>query len=312
MLLFPGKKSCDPLSPDYVPSVFSFVPEAVQQKKKANLERYLERQHLKSQRSVAASTLLALKEGSRSTVPGKIEEADAVVDVVPEEPVIKDGSCCTHGTSISTQTDVTGDHMERLERQCQALQTEVHNLREKVEGLTLNETTLSTNDEKVRFYTGLSSYLVFIGLFSHMQEHIRDIQGISKFQQFFMTLMRLRLNLSYQDLGYRFSVHISTISRVFQNCIDICNSILVPALIVWPDRELVRHTLPACFRKQYSKCISIIDCFEVFIERPADLKARAQTWSSYKNHNTAKFLISITPQGTVSQFCVFWLGRTSK
>ena len=55
----------------------------------------------------------------------------------------------------------------------------------------------------------------------------------------------------------------------------------------------------------------IIDCFEVFIERPTNLLARAQTFSSYKHHNTIKILIGITPQGTVSFVSEPWGGRTS-
>ena len=39
---------------------------------------------------------------------------------------------------------------------------------------------------------------------------------------------------------------------------------------------------------------------EVFIERLSDLLARAQVWSNYKHHSTVKFLIGITPQGTIS------------
>ena len=36
------------------------------------------------------------------------------------------------------------------------------------------------------------------------------------------------------------------------------------------------------------------------MERPSDLLARAQVWSNYKHHSTMKFLIGITPQGTIS------------
>ena len=39
--------------------------------------------------------------------------------------------------------------------------------------------------------------------------------------------------------------------------------------------------------------------------------ARAQIWSSYKHNNTAKFLISITPQGTVLFISKRSGGRTS-
>ena len=55
----------------------------------------------------------------------------------------------------------------------------------------------------------------------------------------------------------------------------------------------------------------IIDCFEVFIDRPSNLLARAQTFSNYKHHNTVKVLIGITPQGTISFVSEAWGGRTS-
>ena len=57
----------------------------------------------------------------------------------------------------------------------------------------------------------------------------------------------------------------------------------------------------------------IIDCFEleVFIERPTNLLVKAQTFSSYKHHNTVKVLIGITPQGSISFLSKAWGGRTS-
>ena len=39
--------------------------------------------------------------------------------------------------------------------------------------------------------------------------------------------------------------------------------------------------------------------------------ARAQTWSNYKKHNTVKFLIGITPQGSVVFISKGWVGRVS-
>ena len=61
----------------------------------------------------------------------------------------------------------------------------------------------------------------------------------------------------------------------------------------------------------WKKVTVIIDCFEVFIDRPTNLMARAQTFSNYKHHNTAKILIGITPQGTISFVSEAWGGRTS-
>lgn len=55
----------------------------------------------------------------------------------------------------------------------------------------------------------------------------------------------------------------------------------------------------------------IIDCFEIFMEMPSNLKARAQTYSNYKQGNTIKFLIGIAPQGIVTYISEGWGGRTS-
>ena len=82
------------------------------------------------------------------------------------------------------------------------------------------------------------------------------------------------------------------------------------SFIKCPEREILWRTMPQCFQFSFGKKTTvIIDCFEVFIDRPSNLLARAQTFSSYKHHNTVKVLIGITPQGTIS--FVAWGGRTS-
>ena len=54
-----------------------------------------------------------------------------------------------------------------------------------------------------------------------------------------------------------------------------------------------------------------LHCFEVFINRPTNLLARAQLLLSYKHHNTVTVLIGITPQSTVSYVSEAWGGETS-
>ena len=72
-----------------------------------------------------------------------------------------------------------------------------------------------------------------------------------------------------------------------------------------------KKTMPMVFYKHYPCCIVIIDCFEIFIDCPTELLAQAQTYSQYKHHNTIKYLIGITPQGTVSYISDGWGGRTN-
>ena len=70
--------------------------------------------------------------------------------------------------------------------------------------------------------------------------------------------------------------------------------------------------MPICFRAKFGTNITtIIDCFELYIERPTNLTARFLTWSYYINNNTVKHLIGITPQGTMCFTSKGWSGRTS-
>ena len=122
--------------------------------------------------------------------------------------------------------------------------------------------------------------------------------------------MKLRLNLGEQHLAYRFQIGQATVSRYFNRGLDVLYSTL-SFLIRWPEQDELLKTMPMKFCKQFRSCVEIIDCFEVFIKCPTSLSARAQTWSNYKHHNTAKVLIDITPQGSVTYISQGWGGRTS-
>ena len=92
--------------------------------------------------------------------------------------------------------------------------------------------------------------------------------------------MNLRLNLGDQDLAYRFGISQSTVSRYFSKVMELLY-VRLSCLVCWPERGKLNKTMPMEFRKHFKKCVVIIDCFEVFIERPTSLAARAQTWSNY-------------------------------
>ena len=66
-------------------------------------------------------------------------------------------------------------------------------------------------------------------------------------------------------------------------------------MVGWPPKESIREHLPEIFLKSgYGEYRVIIDCAELFIDRPKLLSAEAATWSDYKHHNTFKFLVRIT------------------
>ena len=121
--------------------------------------------------------------------------------------------------------------------------------------------------------------------------------------EIFLTLVRLRLALFLDDLANRFDIASSTVFRNFQKWLDIMSSKL-GFLITWPKREVIRKNLPPAFKSLYPNCCCIIDCSEIFIEMPASFSARSKTYSDYKKHNTLKFLIGITPCGSISNLSI--------
>ena len=71
------------------------------------------------------------------------------------------------------------------------------------------------------------------------------------------------------------------------------------SLVPWPSRSEVRKPLTKRF-KRFENVRIIIDCLELFIQKPKIPSSQKITWSSYKHWNTAKLLVGITPTGVIS------------
>ena len=108
-----------------------------------------------------------------------------------------------------------------------------------------------------------------------------------------LVLMRLRLNLLIEDLAYRFGIAKSTVTNVSNTWIDVMATQL-KFLIKWPTQEMAQANMPQILKETYPKARCIIDCSEVFIERPLASQPCAQTYPQYNKHNTIKFLIAVS------------------
>ena len=201
-----------------------------------------------------------------------------------------------------------GTQLAVLKQQHDALQKQEEGLRAAYNDLKSNSRFRPENfqddDKEVKYYTGLPNYSILNALYEYLTEDLKLPYVItsakkSVFEQFVMVLMKLRLNLGDQDLAYRFQITQPTVSRYCNRWMDVLYTCL-SCLVTWPEREELMKTMPIEFRKHFRKCVVIIDCFEVFIERPTSQTARSQTWSNYKHHNTMKYLIGITLQGSVA------------
>ena len=165
--------------------------------------------------------------------------------------------------------------------------------------------------KKFKYYTGIAP-----DIFKKVFEYLRDglpktrTTSLSWENQFFMTLVRLRLGVQFENLSDQLNCPKSTVHDVFGRWINLMYVKMKP-LIKWPDHDASFQTLPNVFRQYFPKLTGIIDCTEIFIERPTLLKARAQVYSNYKKHSTVKFLVACTPLGSISFVSKAYGGRAT-
>ena len=70
-----------------------------------------------------------------------------------------------------------------------------------------------------------------------------------------------------EDLSNRFEVSTPTVSRVFENWVTVMSNNL-EILIVWLSREQLQKTMPCLVAHYGNKVLAILDCFEIFVDRP--------------------------------------------
>lgn len=133
---------------------------------------------------------------------------------------------------------------------------------------------------------------------------------LSRYQEFLLTLLKLRLNLLTFFLADIFGVSPTRVSQVYTTWINVMSSVF-SRTIRMPDRTLVKKHMTPAFKKDFPDTTAIIDCTEIPIEKPRQPKAQSLTYSSYKSRNTLKALVSITPTGAFNFISDLWGGNTS-
>ncbi|KAL0811979.1 hypothetical protein ABMA28_009377 [Loxostege sticticalis] len=93
-----------------------------------------------------------------------------------------------------------------------------------------------------------------------------------------ITLKKIKLNESFSILALHFGYSQSTISRIFSRSVPLIADKLKD-LIVWPTPPEIYKKLPISFRSRYSNVVSIIDCFEIQIEKPSNATYQSLSWS---------------------------------
>ena len=180
------------------------------------------------------------------------------------------------------------------------------------------------DDSLVSLYTGFPSYAVLLAFFEFLGPAVHNLHyhgskskgkrrrrtKLSPLNQFFMTMVKLKLDLNMLDISFRFGISSTSVSRYFITWVCFLYHHL-NELNWYPSIEQVKGTMPTVFREKYPSTVAIIDASEIFIETPSDLVLQSSSWSNYKHHNTAKFLVACTPNGAICFISPLYLGSIS-
>lgn len=308
----------DTLNPDWLPT--QYLTSSTKNSGITMLQRqarYYRQKARESKECIAISEQIDNKEPSVQLSNGALDNPTPVTDnsssVIDNSSPVAVATTDMEGTNDAcTQTD--GISIDEVRCELNVAYENIRHLKSQIASLTFftESSFQSQSNSFIQHYTGLPNFQVVKTVYNFVSSSSKfGNTKLTPFQEYVMILMKLRLNPSLQDLAYRFGIHYSTVSKILLKWLTIMDVRLSP-LIIWPEREELKKTMPESFRSEFGYRVSVVlDCFEVFIERPSNLLARACTWSSYKHHNTVKFLIGIAPQGVISYISSAWGGRVS-
>ena len=237
---------------------------------------------------------------------------------------------CTYTRNAFTQVENVSTNVAEEELALMGESMEL--LKAKVIMLEKQQFRLSNikdDDSKVQFYTGFTSYGALQALFSFLGPSVESLcyskldsnsqrekrkrcrpRILPPIEEFFVTLVRLRLGLMEQDLAFRFCISQSTVSRIIVTWINLLY-IKMKEIPLWMPKGLVQATMPEQFKRCYPTTRVIIDATEIYVEQPKLPELQQITFSNYKNDNTYKGLVGISPSGVITFVSLLYPGSIS-
>lgn len=159
------------------------------------------------------------------------------------------------------------------------LNQEIDRLKEEVRRLRLQNFgffSIGDNDKKCLYYTGvhIEVFHLIVKLCASTDVECYDgirVEKISSEDQIFLTFIKLRLNLAYVDLGWRFGISATTAFRIVNTFIPVLHKVLFQSLMEeMPSRRKNKLCLPLSF-VSFTSCRMITDCTEMKCDVPKQM-----------------------------------------
>ncbi|XP_034248401.1 uncharacterized protein LOC117649615 [Thrips palmi] len=237
----------------------------------------------------------------------KINELTAKISKLTEESDMKDKSIKKMREDL---VEYNGKHATLLRRE-----KELFESLQKEKGRMLFR-GISSVDAQVAHFTGLPNAQSFENLCGHFTKplqyvHKSAVTSISREDQIYLTLMKLKCNFDFIDLAVWFNVSKTTVANVFLTILDAFHQeIFLEALKTVPSREENNSSLPQCF-KGLEDCRMIINCTEIHIAKPKTLPFKNLELNRYSLCESQKGLVGIAPNGAVTFVSSLFAGSTS-
>ncbi|KAJ8675972.1 hypothetical protein QAD02_011758 [Eretmocerus hayati] len=114
----------------------------------------------------------------------------------------------------------------------------------------------------------------------------------------YLTLTKIRLGDKFERLADNYGISESQASRISHESVRILSHLL-KQLIYQPSQAEVQKNSPIPFRAYCNSVYVLMDAFEIQIQKPSNPILQVLTWSEYKKCNTIKYIIAITPDGSI-------------
>ncbi|XP_049519128.1 uncharacterized protein LOC125943702 [Dermacentor silvarum] len=298
-------KLCEETNPDWAPTLL--LGYKANNEGTARYERAAKRRFKRTTPEVDAVTAAPARAFGVGATPTENRYDDGDDDrTYADSPSLPraecEGQAAENESGAAVQAEMTMTDIAALEQQCTALNDNLSALRAQIHQLEWTEAAFRESKAKVVYYTAMANFDILYGIFKVLECYVPHgvNNSLSKFRGFILFIMKMKLNLHDTDLGFRFGVSEATVSRIFDKWLYVADCRLKP-YISWPDRVSLQQTIPQAFFDSFGANVAtVIDCFEIKIERPSSYEARSETWLQYKQSKTAKFLIGTAPQGVVT------------